>query len=261
MNIPRSLRSLLAIFFALFLAGCFQMEQVIRVKADGSGTISVMAVMNADTLKQMLEMAKAGGEDAKSPLDEMMDETKAREGAKKFGEGVKFEKMEKIKNATGEGAVVTYSFADVTKLKVDFDLQDMGSGGGDGEAKEPLTFDFTKGSPAKLTIKATHKAPGAELPPDDSDADAQFAMAAQMFKGAKITVAVVVDGVITETDAAHHDASRITMAEMPFDEVIRDAKVFKSLNKARTWEEACQVLKTVPGVKVEPKLTVNVQFK
>ncbi len=261
MKTLRLFRSLLAVFLTLVLTGCFQMEQVIRVKADGSGTISITAVMNAETLKQMLEMAKAAGEDAKSPLDEMMDETKAKEGAKKFGPGVKFEKMEKIKNASGEGAVVTYSFSDVTKLKVDFDLQDMGSGGGDGEAKEPLTFDFTKGSPAKLTIKATHKAPGEEKPVDDPDADAQLAMAAQMFKGAKITMAVVVDGTITETDAAHHDTSRITMAEMPFDEVMKDAKVFKALNKARSWEEACQVLKTVPGVKVEPKLTVKVQFK
>ena len=259
MKTSRSVVLFFALLWALFLTGCFQMEQVIRVKADGSGTISVTAVVNTDTLKQMLEMAKASGEDAKSPLDEMLDEAKAKDGEKKFGEGVKFEKLEKIKNASGEGAVVTYSFTDVTKLKVDFNLQEMGEVS--EEAKEPLTFDFTKGTPATLTIKATHKAPGGEKPPEDADADAQLAMAAQMFKGAKITVAVVVDGTITETDAAHHDTSRVTMAELPFDEVMKDLKVFKTLNAAGSWEEACQVLKTVAGVKVEPKLAVKVQFQ
>ena len=257
----KTIRLVLAASFALFLTGCFQMEQLITVQTDGSGTILVTAVLDAATIQQMAEMAKAAGGDAKSPLDEMMDATKAKEGAKKFGDGVKFEKMEKIRNATGEGAAVTYSFTDVTKLKVDFDPQSMSGGVGEGEAKEPLTFDFTKGSPAKLTIKATRKPPSGDKTPDDPDADAQLAMAARMFQGAKITVAVVVGGTITETDAAHHDTTRVTLAELPFDEVMKDPTVFKALNKAGSWEEACQVLKTINGVKVEPKATVNVQFQ
>ena len=264
MKFIAKLRTMLAVLAALSVTllfpGCFQMEQVINVKPDGSGTIVMTAVLTKAALKQIEEMSKAGGEKGKTPIDEMTDPAKAAEQAKKLGDGVKFEKVEKIKNDIGEGAKLTFSFTDVTKLHVDMDMN-SGSQGGDDKDKEPVTFGFDKGT---LTIKSTHKKGAKAKPDDDKDeanAAAGIAMAQQMMKGMKISVFVNIEGTITETDAAHRDGSRITLAVVPFDEVLKDSNKMKALNKADGWNEALKVLKEIPGVIVEPKETVTVKIK
>lgn len=257
-------RTMLAAFVALsvtlLFTGCFQMEQVINIKPDGSGTIVMTAVLTKEALKQIEEMSKAGGEKGKTPIDEMTDPTKAAEQAKKLGEGVKFVKAEKIKNDIGEGAKLTFSFTDVTKLHVDMDMNGGGPGGDENKEKEPITFGFNKGT---LTIKSTHKKPAAAKPNDKEDKDdpAALAMMQQMMKGMKISVFVNIEGTITETDAAHRDGSRITLAVVPFDEVLKDPKKMKAMDKADGWNDALKVLKEIPGVVVEPKETVTVKIK
>lgn len=264
MNLLSKFRSVLAALAAvcttLFLSGCLQVEQIIKVKPDGSGTITMTVVMTNEALKAMAEFSKQGGGDAKSPVDELASEDKAKEQAKKLGEGVKFEKVEKIKNATGEGAKMTFSFTDVTKLKPSMDMQDMGEGGGES-SDAAMSFEFTKGSPAKLVVKTLHKK-GGDAKPDAPEADdAQFQQAAQMMKGMKLTMAIEVEGQLVETDAAHRAGSRLIFAEVPFDELLKDPAKFKAMNKAGEWADAVKVLKEVPGVKVEPKETVTIQFK
>ncbi len=259
MNVLSKLRSVFFAFVALgitlFLPGCLQVEQVIKVKPDGSGTVTVSIVMTNEGIKAMAEFAKQSGGEAKSPVDELASEEKAREQAKALGEGVKFEKVEKIKNAIGEGAKMTFSFTDVTKLKPSMD---MGDGGAE---KEPAaSFEFTKGSPAKLVMKMIRKKAGAAPDVPDTD-DSQFQEAAKMMKGMKLTMYIEVDGQITESDAAHREGSRVTFAEVPFDEILKSPEKFKAMNKAGEWSEAVKVIKEIPGVKVEPKDTVTIQFK
>ena len=87
------------------------------------------------------------------------------------------------------------------------------------------------------------------------------AMMQQMMKGMKISVFVNIEGTITETDAAHRDGSRITLAVVPFDEVLKDPKKMKAMDKADGWNDALKVLKEIPGVVVEPKETVTVKIK
>jgi hypothetical protein len=266
MQFLAKLRSVLAAVVAfsvtLFLTGCLQVEQVIKVKPDGSGTITMSIVMTKEALAMMKELSKQGGGDAKSPLDELASEEKAKEQAAKFGEGVKFEKVEKISNNVGEGAKMTFSFTDITKVKPSMDMNDMGPGGGEKEKDAAMAFEFTKGSPAKLVIKTVHQKGGKEEnKPDDPTDGAEFAQAAQMMKGMKLTMAVEVEGQITDSDAAHRAGSRVTFAEVPFDEILKDPAKFKAMNKAGEWSEAVKVLKEIPGVKVEPKETVTVQFK
>jgi hypothetical protein len=265
MRFLAKLRSVLAAVVAfsvtLFLTGCLQVEQVIKVKADGSGTVTMTIIMTKEALAMMKEFSKQGGGDAKSPVDELASEEKAKEQAEKLGEGVKFEKVEKIKNDIGEGAKMTFSFTDISKLKPSMDMGDMGPGGGEKEKEAAMAFEFTKGSPAKLVVKTLHQKGDKENKPDDPTDNAEFAQAAQMMKGMKLTMAIEVEGQITETDAAHRAGSRITFAEVPFDEILKDQAKFKAMSKAGEWAEAVKVLKAIPGVKVEPKETVTVQFK
>ena len=176
-----------------------------------------------------------------------------------------FQKVEKVKNDVGEGAKVTFAFTDITKVKADLDMQDLNPraqavGGEDDKDKDTVAFDFAKGSPAKLTVKMTHKSRAKDDDGPDPTEGPQFAQAAQMMKGMKMTMAIEVEGKIADTDAAHRDGSRVTLAEVPFDGLLKDPSKFKALNKAKEWPEALKVLKEVPGVKVEPKDAVTIQF-
>lgn len=265
MNFLAKLRAKVAALAALtvtfLLTGCLQVEQLIKLKADGSGSIVMTVVMTKEALAMMKEFSKQGGGDAKSPVDEMANEEKAKEQAKKLGEGVKFESVEKIKNDIGEGVKMTFSFADITKLKPNLDMQDMGGGGGDAEKEAAMTFEFTKGSPAKLVVKTVHKKSAKADKPDDSTDSAEFAQAAQMMKGMKLTMAIEAGSTITESDGAHRIGNRVVFAEVPFDEILKDQARFKAMSRAGDWSEAVKVLKEVPGVKVEPKEAVTIQFK
>ena len=251
------LTALLAIGVTLFLTGCFQVEQLIKIKPDGSGTMEMTVVITKEALAMMKELSK-DNPNAKSPIDEMMSEDKGKEQAGNLGEGVTFVKSEKVTNAAGEGVKMIFAFADVTKLKPSMDMQ-AGPGGGGGAKDAAVGFEFTKGSPASLVIKTVHG--GEKAKPDNVPDDKEFEQAAQMMKGMKLTMAIEVVGEIAETDAAHHAGNRVTLAEVPFDEVLKNKAAFIAMSKAGTWGDSVKVLKEIPGVKVDPKETITIKFK
>ena len=270
MNFIPRIRAALSVVAALgsmlFLSGCFQIEQVLNVKADGSGTAVMTIKMSKETIEQMKAMAAAnGGGKGGSPIDDMLSEEEAKSHVKEMGEGVKFEKVETIKDDKSEGRRATYSFADVTKLKLDIDLSGMKSQGAaePGKEKDAMTFEFTKGSPAKLVINALHKKPAGkkEEQPEDPNEAAGLAMAQQFLKDTRLTIIVNVEGSITETNAANKDGSRVILADIPFGDLLKDPAKLKGLKNADTWEEATKLFKDIPSIKMEPREKIEVKFK
>jgi hypothetical protein len=253
------MRSLVAIAFSLvitlLLSGCFQAEQVINVKPDGSGTVVMTIKVGPAALAQMKAF---GGADAKGdPLDQMMKKEEAEEMAKKLGEGVKLEKIETVKEGETQGKRATFSFADINKVHADMNMG-PNAGGGD-QAKDPITFEMTKGNPASLVIHCPAKKP--ENKPDDPQEDAQMAAAAAMMKDMRITVAVNIVGTIVKTDADNKDGTRITLIDLPVGEALKDVKRFKAIDRAPNWEAAAKMIKEIPGAKVESKEKISVQLK
>lgn len=271
MNFIPRIRATLGLIAALgsmlFLAGCFQIEQVLNIKADGSGTVVMSIKMTKEMIEQMKTMAKTngGGNEAANPIDGMLSEEEAKTQAKEMGESVKFEKVETIKDDKSEGRRATYSFADVTKLKMDIDLSGMKSQGAaePGKEKDAMTFEFTKGSPAKLVINALHKKPAGkkEEQPEDPNEAAGLAMAQQFLKDTRLTIIVNVEGSITETNAANKDGSRVILADIPFGDLLKDPAKLKGLKNAETWEEATKLFKDIPSIKMEPREKIEVKFK
>jgi hypothetical protein len=240
-------------FAAMFLlSACFQAEQVINVKPDGTGTIVITLKMGKEALAQMKTL-NAGDPNA-DPVEQMMKKEEAEEMAKKLGEGVKFEKVEPYKEGESLGKRATFSFTDINKVRAD-----MNMGPGAGEEKDPITFQFTKGSPATLVINCPEKKP--EQKADDPQEDAQMAAAAAMMKDMKITIAVNVEGTIVSTDAENKEGTRITLVELPVGEALKDVKRFKAIDRAGSWEAAAKLMKEIPGAKVETKQKVSVQIK
>lgn len=255
----KTIRALLAGLFALTLlftlTGCFQAEQVINVKPDGSGTVVVTIKMSKESLAQM--KALGGGDANADPVADMMKPEETDKMAKKFGEGVTFVKAEPFAEGNYSGKRATFSFTDITKLKADMN---MGPDAGEDEDKEPIKFEFTKGSPATLVIHSPVKVKKDEKP-DDPQEEAQMAAAAGMMKDMRITIAVNVEGTIVSTDAENKEGTRITFVDLPVGEAMKDFKRFKAIDKAQDWTSAAKLMKEIPGAKVESKSAVKVQFK
>jgi hypothetical protein len=273
---------LLAIFTAGVFSACLQQEKVIKLKADGSGTVEETMVMSKEVIAQMKQMSegfgallqgkdKAGG--GASPF-QVMDEKKLREAADRMGDGVTFVSATPVSTPKGEGFTAIYAFTDINKLKID---ENPGANlpGGDNPAmklankgkKEPVKFEFTKGAPASLKVKLPQLKPG-DLPKDRPAKPAggeemAMMMMQQMFKDMKVSLAVEVAGRIVESNAEYKDASRVTLMELDFNKVLANPEKFKALSAAqpKTIEEAKALIKGTEGIKAETQPEVTVKFQ
>ena len=118
-----------ALLFTIGLSGCLQIEKVVKLKPDGSGTIEETVVMSKASIAQMEQMASGFGALGDKKADkkttkpaagfEVMDEKKLKAAAAGMGEGVTFVSAKKIDNETGSGFTAVYAFADISKVKLD----------------------------------------------------------------------------------------------------------------------------------------------
>jgi hypothetical protein len=79
----------------------------------------------------------------------------------------------------------------------------------------------------------------------------------------KITVALEVQGAITETNAQYRDGSRVTLMEMDFNKLLANPEKFKQLVKQnpQSLQESKTLLKGLDGVKIESAPEVTVKFE
>ena len=265
----KSLQILIAAVAMACLTGCLQVEQVVKLNPDGSGTIEETVVLSKAALASMQQMAagfggdKAGG--AKAP--DIFNEAKIKETAGKMGEGVTFVSARKIENEQGQGFSAIYAFTDINKVKIDQNpggaLPDGGQMKVSASKMEPITFHFTKGSPAELSfaMPAPEFKPKKDQPAGMEDMAMQ--MMKQMLKDMHMSLALEVQGTISETNAEYRDGSRITLMDMDFNKVIADPEKFKAFAKAnpQSVQEAKALLKGLDGVKIETAPEVKIKFQ
>lgn len=264
----RRLALLAALPAALLLSGCLKDNRVVKLNADGSGTITSTTLMKTASLEKMREMAKAfGGAEGKQP--DLFSEEQAKAAAAKMGEGVEFVSCEKLKTAEEEGLKAVYSFKDITKLKVSDEpnAPETGMPGAPrGEKKSPITFKFAKQANGNSLLTIVNPDAGefkkpvkGEAPEDQGDA--QLGMMKEIFGGFKISIQLEVAGKIVKTNTPHVNGSTVTIVEMDFDKMFADTERIKKLTKAQpqSLDEAKALLKDFPGVKVcmEPEVTVE----
>lgn len=270
----------LALATVSLFSACLQQEKVIKLNADGSGTIEETLVMSKQVIEQMKQMSQGfgallGGKDkagAAAPF-QVLDENKLRAAAGKMGEGVTLVSAKPLSSPMGEGFAAVYAFTDINKVRID---QNPGENipGADNPLlnknkpkKETVKFEFVKGSPATLTVKLPQPK-DADLPKDRPQVpqggnDMMGAMMQQMFKDMKMSLAVQVAGRITQTNAEFKDASRVTLMEMDFNKVLANPEKFKALTQAqpKTIEEAKSLVKGIEGIKAETQPTVTIKFQ
>jgi hypothetical protein len=277
-----SLRTLaLALLAVCSFSACLQQEKVIKLNADGSGTIEETLVMGKEVIAQMKQMSDGLGAFLKGKGDapaaapfQVLDEKKLREAAEKMGDGVTLVSARPVTTPTGEGYTAVYAFTDINKVKVEQNPGESIPGGANPAMKmankgkkEPVKFEFVKGSPATLTVKLPQPKQG-DLPKERpatpaGGADMAAMMMQQMFKDMKIRLSLEVAGRIVETNAEFKDASRITLVELDFNKVLADPEKFKALTQAqpKTLEEVKALVKGIDGIKAETQPQVTVKFQ
>jgi hypothetical protein len=282
------------------LTACIQVETVVRVKMDGSGTIEETFVMRKDLLQQMKtvmeEMAKGMAEamtdeentgktkeDAgikpKAEEFDFFDEAKLKENAKNMGEGVTFFSGSKIATDDFEGYKAIYAFEDINKVKINQNpgekvpsVSQQGASNNDSKPKEHVIFALQKGKPAELIIRSPKKSidsksrdAGETQPPQNNEkpSDEATAQVKELFKGMKIALSVVVDGSIVETNATHRDGSKITLVEMDFGKLLEKPELFLQLSESqlKSLEESKALMQQIPGIKVDLHDEIRIRFE
>jgi len=293
-------RLLLLSFIFLALTACIQVDTVVKVKTDGSGTIEETFLMKKDLLRQMKkmmeDMAKGMAEmmaekehsDATLPetdarmraeLFDFFDEAKLKESARDKGEGVTFLKGSKIITDGFEGYRAVYSFEDINTVRIN---QNPGEkvpsvpqqGGSDTERnkKEYVIFTFKKGTPAELIIKPPRSSMSPKTKSSDDaqtsqnkekPSDVMAAQAKELFEGMKLALSVVVDGNIVETNATYREGSKVTLAALDFGKLIGTPELFKKFSESnlRSLEEAEILVQQVPGIEVDLHEEIRIRFQ
>lgn len=266
------LRSLAAAVAACAVTSCLQNETVVTLKKDGSGTITEQTVFGEKAVAMMSQMGAGGGEgEAKDPFADMFSKEKAEKRAAKMGEGVTVDSVKMINEGGKKGALVTYKFADVNKIKFSpgSGMEDMSPGEG-AEAKsknEPIAFTYGGG---KLAVKMPDPAANKDEKKAAKEAskeqmkDPQMeTMMKEMFKDMKMSAKLVVEPGIASSTATHVTGNSITLMEVDFNELMKEDGAFKKLMEAQpeTPEEMEAALKGVKGMKAETKREFEVIVK
>jgi hypothetical protein len=262
----------------LLISGCFQVETVIRVNRDGSGTVSETMMLSKKMLSQMNAMMEAfpqeGG--AKPQPFELFEPDKLKARAKEMGDGVTYLSGKKADSADFSGYTATYAFLDINALRLNQQGDSSSSAPGPGNAPSlPVIFHFTKGNPSTLVIeqpmeKASEKGSGESSkgagqnnPADSPGSDNEAKELIEMFMGMKMVLALDIDGEILESNATHRNGSRITIVEMDlatFGKSIPELEKLKELN-LNSMEEAKELIKGIPGMKIDMNRSLKVVFR
>jgi len=259
----------------LALAGCLQSKTVISVNRDGSGTVEETFLMKNEFVEMMAGMSAEAGQEKFSLLDKEELTTKAAA----MGEGVVLKSAEPVSNEWGQGYVATFSFPDVSKLRVNQDpSSDLPSqaamAGGEVQSETPdfVTFSLNRGNPATLQIilpgdqgsgndtseQDMNDSGGEEaVSPEDMQGIQEF------YKDMKMSVVVKLNGRVVDSNASFRDGNVITLMDIDFNKILENPEQTKKLMASQPDSvlQFEQLMKDVNGIKFETKNQVQVRFR
>ncbi|HET6486127.1 MAG TPA: hypothetical protein VFH83_06890 [Spirochaetia bacterium] len=250
------------------LCGCVDTTTNITLKPDGSGTIDKTIVLSKHLAEFVLKSGMSG--DAASVERSMLNENQLKGAAGQMGTGVSCVSVDKITAEKGNGYHVVYAFKDISKVKINTnpasDLN-MPAGGAAAAPAQYLTFKFASGSPATLTVVAPKPADAKPTTParqmSQADADKMYATMKPLYADLRILFTITVAGKIASTNAAYADGSTVTLTDMDFAKILADDATVKKLRAAQSqsMDQVRDIVKGVPGVKLETQDTVTVRFE
>jgi hypothetical protein len=277
----RLARAVLAVPVALMAGGCINLQTIVKVKPDGSGTLHQTMTMNPQAMEAMMEgMAKSMGGEVKKGENKTTRTKKtvpgtsaaeAKAKATEFGEGVTFTSVQEIDKPDAMGATLNFAFTDVNTLRInpkpDKPMKGMGGPGGP-EAEKPedrVKFRFAKapsGNPQLTVVMGEMKRePKKDATPPPPTGPEELAMMKQMFKGMRILMAVDVEGKVVKSNSPYVEGNRVTIIDFDFEKLLENPNL-KTLDPIfeGTLDDARKALKGVKGIKMNLDPEVNIEF-
>lgn len=250
---------------ASWAVGCISVDSVIKVKADGTGTIEQTTLINSSAMGMMSMMGgkEAAGGGAKAPaLDpaRLFAQEKLAAEASRLGDGVSFVSSTPVAQGEMKGVKAVYAFTDFNALKISTALPDMDEGStkmtGKGE-KLPLVLTKRPGS-SLITLDMFEEMAKAEarnvqvqkpegLP--EGMPKEMLAMLAPMFKDMRVAIAIEPVGTLVRTNATHVTGQRVTLFDVAFGEVFADPTGVERLEKLGNNPSMTQIRDTLKGMK------------
>jgi hypothetical protein len=269
----RRFSGMAAVVAAVACTACLDTSTLVTVKPDGSGTIQQRILVSTDGIDDALGgmgFKSKGGSSKKSGPAKAGD---LRADSEKLGDGVELVSVEPVTAPAGfQGAVATYSFLDIRKLRVDEFLSPGQAGSSDGgDSRTAFTFTKTPDGTALLSIvfdeKPKKRAKGDTAAPKGGPGmdDAKTReMVRTLFRGFKVGLDVEVVGDIVRTIADHVNGRRITLMAFDMDALLADDSKLKHLDKVLSPDvslaEARPLLAGVDGIKIN-KPIVKIEFR
>jgi hypothetical protein len=266
----RMMRVVAMLAASVYLTGCINSGTLIKVKADGSGTVEQTLLMNAAALKGLMAGIDPKGEMQKTPFSE----AQLKQAAEKLGKGVRFVSSTPMSEGGFEGVKAIYAFDDINQVRVDQDPNVAGSSTGqmsNADNSNPVTFKHTRqGGSSLLTVTFNEKATAGTAPstpaptaPEAPD-PAMMQMIKSMFQGFKVAIDLEVDGQIVKTNADHVTGSRVTLLEIDMAALLEDEAKLRAIQpKLKPGASIADVkpyLKDVKGVKINDAV-VTVEYR
>jgi len=241
-------------------AGCFQMTTVLKVNADGRGTIEHRMLLTTQALAQLRQFAAFGGGQSFDPLSEKQ----ARDMASVIGPGVTFVSSTPISTAAGQGRESIYAFDDVNQLKVS--TQPPPPGGvtvktpGLSTQGETVTFSLTHETNGNAVLHINVPEPNWFDALGSGKASNQMSTIKAMLAGAHILLAVEPEGAVARTSSPYADGQRVTLLEVDLDQVLKDETLLARLQAATTPEELKAIVKDAAGLKINFDREITIEF-
>ncbi len=246
------------------VAGCLQMETVIRVNKDGSGTVVHRFLISHDLVAMLAQIAPEG------QRFEIFDETQVQKIAENYGETAHLLTAEPLESEFGQGYLAIFAFEDINRLQVDQDpsdkLPDDGGPAVEREADEPtfVTFTLEGANPAVLLVRLPIE--GNAEPSDGDETAEQDPAAAEMMKAflkdMRYALHVEVAGEIVETNATFRDGSRVTLVDITYEDLLsHDGALQAMMQSQQSLAGMTAALQDVPGFKMEFQPEVRISFR
>jgi hypothetical protein len=251
-------RASLILVLGLTSTACFQVDTLVRLRADGSGTIEQRVLFTAAALDQMKQLGSLGGNGADfDPLSE--DNAKAM--AADLGPGVSYVSSTPLKTPEGEGRTMIYAFKDIRQVQVS--QQPPGADALGGSRGFGFALARQPNSNVVLTI---HMPPSGGLPgagpggtPPLPSPD-QMTFVKQLLAGAHVAIAVEPAGRLVKTNSPYVDGNRVTLLDLDLDRLLGDDATLAKLQAAKDSADAQAILAGVPGIKIVTGQDISIEF-
>jgi len=264
---------LAALACAVLSGGCFQSTALIKVNADGSGTIEHQTLMTAAALAQLRQLAGLFGGNSGRPVDPF-SEAQARDLADKMGDGVTLLSSTPLKTAAGEGRANVYGFRDITRVRFTqvatpgdtsvrasgLNLGDMGTVAFDLRRLDGGNSLLTLHMPGNLLDTLVNQAAdpvGRRRTVTSAD---QLMTLRQAVAGLRLSIRIEPGGHLVRTSSPYVDGQIVTLFDLDLDELFKDDTTFTRLMDAKTAAETADVLKDAHGLTINPGRDVTIEF-